>query len=413
MENARWHRYGKHLWVVVLWWGTGVLSARDVVAAAGGPAAVRAEWVAALDRIARPVMEGMATGRFRATMPIRAGERHRQDVAHLEAFGRTLAGIAPWLALPCDDTPEGRLRARYRGWALSGLDRCTKPGEPDRLNFASGNQPLVDAAFLAMALLRAPGVLWEPLAPEAKQRLASALASTRRIRPYASNWLLFPALVEAALWKLTGSCEMGPIERALERHQAWYLGDGTYGDGPQFHWDYYNSYVIQPALIEVLEVAREKGSPMASVLPEVIGRARRHAEVLERLISPEGTYPVIGRSSSYRFGAFHVLSMMALRRQLPDSTPPAAVREALGCVVRRSLAAEGTFDAAGWLQPGAVGHQPSIREHYISTGSLYLCLFGMVHLGLPETDRFWQDPAQDWTQKRIWAGRDIAADHAR
>lgn len=372
----------------------------------------REEMVAALDRIARPVMQGMATGTLRATLPIRKGEENRSHATHLEAFGRTLAGIAPWLNLPPDDTPEGKLRAQYRDWALKGLDRCTKPDSPDRLNFSEGSQPLVDAAFLAQALLRAPEVLWAPLSQDARDRLAKALMSTRNIKPYDSNWLLFSALVESALWKFTGSCEMKPIEYALTRHEAWFLGDGTYGDGPKFHWDYYNSYVIQPAILEVLEVAKEKQSPLAKALPVSVKRAQRHAGVLERLISPEGTFPVMGRSSSYRFGAFHLLSMMALRHQLPESVQPAAVREALRSVIRRTLAAPGTFDSNGWLQTGAVGHQPSIREHYISTGSLYLCLFGMLHLGLPESDPLWQAPAANWTQKRIWMGEDVPADHA-
>ena len=25
--------------------------------------------------------------------------------------------------------------------------------------------------------------------------------------------------------------------------QQWYKGDGVYGDGAMFHWDYYNSFV--------------------------------------------------------------------------------------------------------------------------------------------------------------------------
>lgn len=380
--------------------------------AAGAGLAARAELVAAMDRIARPVMEGMANGTLRATLPIRPGEEDRRRVTHLEAIGRTLAGIAPWLRLPCDATAEGRLRQQYREWALRGLTLCTQPDTPDRIDFTAGSQPLVDAAFLASALMRAPEVLWEPLSQEAKDRLVAGLRATRRIRPYDCNWLLFSALVESALWQFTGTCQLKPIEHALERHQAWYVGDGTYGDGSQFHWDYYNSYVIQPAMIEVLEVAKAKKSPLAAALPEVIRRAKRHAGVLERLISPEGTYPVLGRSSSYRFGAFHLLSLMALRHELPDSTSPGAVRDALGAVIKRSLAMPGTFDSGGWLQTGAVGHQPSIREHYISTGSLYLCLFGMVHLGLPPEDPLWQAAPADWTQKKIWSGQDVAADHA-
>jgi len=76
------------------------------------------------------------------------------------------------------------------------------------------------------------------------------------------------------------------------------------------------------------------------------------------------------------------------------------------------IEAPGTFDDHGWLQVGAVGFQPSIKEPYISTGSLYLCAEGLLELGLPPSDPFWTDPAQPWTQKRLWSGQDLSADHA-
>jgi hypothetical protein len=205
---------------------------------------------------------------------------------------------------------------------------------------------------------------------------------------------------------------VAPIEYALKKHEQWYVGDGTYGDGPDFHWDYYNSFVIQPALIAVLEVCRERKSPLGDQLPTVLARAKRYAEVQERMISPEGTFPVIGRSSAYRFGALQSLSLMALRRELPKGVEPAAVRGALAAVVRRMVDAPGTFDAGGWLRVGVVGYQPAVRESYISTGSLYLCLTGLLHLGLSADDPFWTSPARDWTQKRLWAGEDVPADHA-
>jgi hypothetical protein len=44
------------------------------------------------------------------------------------------------------------------------------------------------------------------------------------------------------------------VDYALRQHHQWYKGDGAYGDGPYFHWDYYNSFVIQPMLLDVLGV---------------------------------------------------------------------------------------------------------------------------------------------------------------
>lgn len=369
--------------------------------------------VKTLDRIARPVIQALANGKLKTRLPLGPGEESRKDYTCLEAFGRTLAGIAPWLALGPDATPEGQLRTEYIDLAGKALVSATDPKSPDFMNFSKGGQPLVDTAFLSLALLRAPDQLWKPLSTAQQADVMNALKSSRQLKPGENNWLLFTALVEAALWQFTGECQMPGIEHALERHEQWFVGDGTYGDGPNYHWDYYNSFVIQPALVAVLEVCKAKNSPLAAKLPVILARAQRYAEVQERLISPEGTFPVIGRSSAYRFGAFQTLSLVALRHELPKVIDPAAVRCALNAVVHRMIEPAGTFDADGWLQVGIAGHQTAVRESYISTGSLYLCLTGLLHLGLPATDPLWTAPAKDWTQKRLWAGENVPADHSK
>jgi hypothetical protein len=146
---------------------------------------------------------------------------------------------------------------------------------------------------------------------------------------------------------------------------------------------------------------------------EAVGaRAKRHAAIQERLISPEGTFPPVGRSIAYRFGALHLLAQSALRKDLPDGVSPAQVRAALTAVIRRSIEAPGTFDAAGFLRIGFCGAQAGIGERYISTGSLYLCSFGLLPLGLPATDPFWALPAEAWTAKKAWTGQPFPIDKA-
>ena len=368
--------------------------------------------VKVLTRVAEPVLTALAEGKLKEKLPRFAWEHDRTNYATLEAFGRTLAGIAPWLELGPDETPEGKLRAKFIDLSVKSLVNATDPHSPDFMNFTEGGQPLVDAAFLAHGLLRAPNQLWGRLNSQEQSNVIAALKSTRSIKPGESNWLLFSAMIEAALWHFTGDCDFERIKYAVDRHEKWYLGDGTYGDGAEFHWDYYNSYVIQPMLLEVVHVCAEKTNSLGELYPKILKRAQRYAEVQERMISPEGTFPVIGRSSAYRFGALQHLANMALLHELPRDLKPGAVRSALTTVVRRMIEAPGTFDAQGWLQVGAVGHQQSIRENYISVGSLYLCLTGLVDLGLPSNDPFWTAPAEPWTQKRIWSVEDIKADHA-
>ncbi|WP_432711005.1 DUF2264 domain-containing protein [Pedobacter sp.] len=373
--------------------------------------AERSYLVNSLVKIADPVLVALSKNELKKTMPVECVEgalEGRKQVTYLEAFGRLLSGMAPWLELGADDTPEGKLRQKYIRLALKGLDNATNPKAADYMNFNKGGQPLVDAAFLAQALLRAPTQLWDPLDQQTKTNIIRELKSSRVIRPYTSNWLLFSAMVEAALLKFDGAADQMRIDYAVKQHMQWYKGDGAYGDGENFHWDYYNSFVIQPMLIEILETTGNEKKLYA----EVLRRATRYSGVQERLISPDGTYPPIGRSLAYRFGAFQSLAQMALLKKLPSEVKPQQVRAALYTVIKKQLEAPGTFDEKGWLQIGFYGHQPSIGESYISTGSLYLCSQGFLILGLTPTDELWTGADEDWTQRKIWNGHAIPIDHS-
>ena len=366
----------------------------------------RSYWIAMLRRIAGPVLDNMAHGKLKAVMPVEArpGVKDRPEYTYLEALGRTLTGIAPWLELGED--PALCQTAR------DAIAQAVAPASPDYCNFERGQQPLVDAAFLAHAFLRAPFQLWMKLPPAAQGNVIAAMIKTRRIKPGQNNWLLFAAMVEAFLAKAGEQWDRPRVATALTAHAEWYKGDGVYGDGANFHWDYYNSFVIQPMMLDVLASFDKESPEWKALHSKQVQRSRRYAAIQERLISPEGTYPIIGRSIAYRMGAFQLLSQMALRKQLPDGVAPAQVRSALTAVMKRQMERPGTFDSKGWLQVGVAGHQPGLGENYISTGSLYLCCAVFCPLGLTASDEFWSAPAQPWTAKKLWDGVDAPADHA-
>jgi hypothetical protein len=373
----------------------------------------RTLWIATLRRIADPVLTNLAAGTLKARMPVeQAKGANRAAVTHLEAIGRLVAGIAPWLDLPADSTPEGALRARYADLTLRAVARAVDPASPDVMNFTRERQPLVDAAFLVHGFLRAPRALLAAVEPATKRHLVAALESTRTITPVFSNWLLFSAMVEAGLARLGAPWDRMRVDYAIRQHEQWYVGDGTYGDGPEFHWDYYNSFVIQPMLLDVLDVCGDEMPAWKDIKAKIEPRARRYAAVLERLIAPDGSFPPIGRSIAYRCGALQLLAQMALRKRLPDGVSPAQVRGALTAAIRRSLEPPGTFDSDGWLRIGLGGHQPGVGEPYISTGSLYLCSVAFLPLGLPPGDEFWAAPAQPWTSASAWSGIPFPIDHA-
>jgi hypothetical protein len=375
----------------------------------------REEWVRLVVKLADPVLTHLAAGTLHADMPVElsaTATAERRDYAHLEAVGRLLAGIAPWLELGEERSPEGAQRARLAGLARDGLRRAVDPSSPDFLNFTRGRQPLVDAAFLAHALVRAPVELLGKLDAGTRRNLAEALRSTRSIQPAISNWLLFSAMVEAGLCLMDEPWDRLRVDYAVRQHQQWYKGDGVYGDGPTLHMDYYNSFVIHPMLLDVLRVTSRKTDEWKAIEAEAVIRARRYAAIQERFVSPEGTFPPIGRSLAYRCGAFQLLGQMALRNDLPDGVRPAQVRGAMSAVIDRTMNAQSTFDSAGWLTVGFAGHQPKIGESYISSGSAYLCAVGFLPLGLSAADPFWTAPSEPWTAKALWRGMDLPTDHA-
>ena len=131
----------------------------------------RAFAVQTLTRVAGPVFSALAKEELKATLPRHDWERNRTNFAPLEAFGRSLAGIAPWLELGPDDSAEGKARAQFIELTLKSLAHATDPHSPDYLNFSRGGQPLVDTAFLALGLLRAPNQLWGRLDVQTRSNL--------------------------------------------------------------------------------------------------------------------------------------------------------------------------------------------------------------------------------------------------
>jgi hypothetical protein len=391
-----------------------VQSVAQTLSAASDQTDDRGYWLAVMERIATPVLENLSRHELKKRMPVEAANpADRARFAHLEAFGRLLAGIAPWLAVQGLDVSETRRRQKIIEWSQASLEAATDPGSPDFMNFHEGGQPLVDAAFMAEGILRAPAVLWQPLEPRVRRQIIEALKSSRAMgTPTNSNWVMFAAMVEAALHTMGEKTVEDRLEGCVRRMLGWYEGDGVYGDGEFFHFDYYNSFVIHPMLVDVLAVLQQKDTRFEPVYRKELNRARRYAEIQERLIAPDGTFPSVGRSTTYRFGALQALAQIALLRELPERVKPAQVRGAMTAVIRRMIEAPGTFDDHGWLRIGFCGHQPSLAESYISTGSLYLCSAALLPLGLPPADAFWSAPATRWTSQLLWSGASLPPDHA-
>lgn len=373
-----------------------------------------------LTRIADPVLSALSQGELRARFDPELSptwDGRDRNVAYLECFGRLISGLSPWLALPPDDTPEGRIRQRLTEQALQSYVNAVDPANPDYMGASKEGQTLVDSAYFTQALLRAPKALWEPLDARTKSRIVAEIKALRRVNPPYTNWLLFAAMNEAFLLSVGEDADPMRLNSAVRKIDEWYVGDGWIRDGSDFHFDYYASYVMHPMMIQVLEVMERLKAPfwkgdLTAWRSLAVRRAQRYSEILERFISPTGTFPPVGRSATYRTAAFQPLALLAWRKALPATLPEGQVRAALTAVHKAVFANPANFDAKGFLTLGLSGHQPDLADWYSNSGSMYIAAESFLALGLPAGDSFWTAPAQPWTQKKAFAGQGFPRDHA-
>lgn len=382
------------------------------------PPTERELWCKVLYQMSAPVLSNMSEGKLQENMLVELSptwDGRDKRVTYMECFGRLMAGLAPWLALPDDETVEGIQRKQLREWALKSYAHAVNPASGDYLLWRKEGQPLVDAAYIATSFLRAYDQLWMPLDSLTKQRYVEEFKQLRRVDPPYTNWLLFSASVETFLMKADAGADNYRINSALRKVEEWYVGDGWYSDGPGFAFDYYNSFVIHPMYVECLEVVTDRKQNWIaprSRYDVAVKRMQRFGTILERFISPEGTFPVFGRSITYRTGVLQPLALLSWRQQLPAELPNGQARAAMTAVISRMFSSGQNFNEKGFLTLGFNGSQPHISDWYTNNGSLYLASLAFLPLGLPANHPFWTDAPQAWTSKKAWGGEDFPKDHA-
>jgi len=380
----------------------------------------REYWCQEAYRMAQPVLENMAKGELQKNMKTEFSpsfDNRNRKVVYMETFGRLMAGIAPWLSLPDDDTPEGQQRKQLREWALASYKNSVDPQSPDYLCWGVAGQNLVDAAYIAESFIRAYDALWVPLDDVTKQRYITEFKKLRSIEPPYTNWFLFSSTIESFIAKAVGLREYDDfrVMMTIRKVEEWYVGDGWYADGPVFAFDYYSSYVFHAMYLETLQNMIDAKANTRLEYQKYYDRALKRAQkfsiILERFISPEGTFPVIGRSTPYRMAAMQPLALMAWYQKLPTDLSNGQVRAAMTQVMHRMYDQQQNYNDAGYLTIGFCGHQPETADWYTNNGSLYMTSLAFMPLGLAADHPFWTDKAEPWTQVKAWGGQPFPKDH--
>ena len=351
----------------------------------------RQYWCSLAYKMAQPVLENMAKGELQKNMQTEFSpsfDNRNKKVLYMECFGR--------------------LMASYKN--------AVDPQSPDYLCWGIGGQNLVDAAYIAESFLRAYDTLWMPLDEVTKQRYLKEFAKLRHIDPPYTNWLLFSSTIESFMAKAGGDFDEYRVNSACRKVEEWYVGDGWYADGPSFAFDYYSSYVFHPMYLETLQamVDAKVNSRLdyQKYYDRELKRCQKYSIILERFISPEGTFPAFGRSIPYRMATMQPLALMAWYQTLPKNLSNGQVRAALTKVLHRMFDQENNFNEKGYLSIGFCGNsQKNVADWYTNNGSLYMTTLAFMPLGLPADHPFWTDAAQPWTQVKAWNNQQFPKDH--
>ncbi len=389
---------------------------------------MRDQWLKILLKSITPVIDGFVNKNIKSTFPIHYSahlpkndvRRNHKAILIIELFCRTLLSSSFLFQ-------NHEFIHKYH---LNDLFEKTKTmitiGFSGYLEFnhpTIDHQIIVEMANVAYAFMKTP-FLWNSLDKNLQNQILYIMYySITQFKPHINNWLLFEAIIEIFLYKNQKIKTLHKTLLNLRIIESYYVGDGWYKDGPVFHMDFYNSYVILPFLITIYKELyllnyQNQGSLYKNVYNKSILKIQRQSEFLERLIGPNGSFPIFGRSAVYRTAIFHALVACACENALPHTLSYGQVRNGLNAVITHMFENNDLhiFDEHGFLTYGFSGFQPEIGDEYSNSGSLYFALLIFMPLGLDENHDFWKNDTRsmedEWSQKKLYSGKCINRDKA-
>jgi hypothetical protein len=293
----------------------------------------------------------------------------------LEGFARPLWGLVP-LALG---------GGRFDHWDLyrRGLENGSDPTHPEFWGWAETDQRMVEMAAVGFALAFLPDVVWEPLAPPARDRLVAWLDRINQHAPHANNWQFFRVLVNLGLARVGRPFDGRAQRESLDVLEGHWLGDGWYRDGELDHVDYYVAWAYH--VYGLLYAASGLGEPARAA--RFRERARRFAADFQHWFDPRGAAVPFGRSLTYRFaqGAFWGALVFADEEALPWGRIKGLYLRHL-----REWATHAIADRDGVLSVGYGYANLFASEPYNSAGSPYWAMKFFLALAAPEAHPFWR-----------------------
>ncbi|MFI1811961.1 DUF2264 domain-containing protein [Streptomyces sp. NPDC020422] len=351
----------------------------------------RAHWETTADRLLLAVRPHASPGGGLIDLPGPRPSRSGARSDGLEGYARTFLLAA--LRAAHGDDPHGHLD-RYAEGLAAGTREPGTEGPDAWPRLADTRQAFVESASVALALRLTRGRLWDRLDARVRERTVDWLLPALGPSPVDNNWWLFGLTVAGFLQDagIETDRAAATVDRALERIEKWYLGDGWYSDGDNRAFDHYNAWALHfyPVLHAHLSGDR-------ALLDRYGPRLRAQLDAHTRLFDANGAPLPYGRSLTYRFAAAAAPWLGALTGHTP-LTPGATRRLASGTL--RYFLDRGATDARGLLTLGWHGPYEPVLQTYSGPGSPYWASKGFLGLLLPADHPAWTDPEEPLPAER-------------
>ncbi|MDR1249988.1 MAG: DUF2264 domain-containing protein [Treponema sp.] len=364
------------------------------------PLKIRADVARSLEELLAPLSAHAAPGGCHLGS---AAALYPPKIARMEGWCRCLWGIAPFISGGGIWTDRDALRET--------LIRGVNPDDDAYWNGCSNrDQRLVEMAPLAMALILAPQVFWDPLDEHTRRNLYRWLSfiETRELPP--GNWHFFRLIVQTAFRKHGLPVNAEAEQESFDVVESCYRDEGWYQDGEGGYFDLYNPMGFHFYGLVLVALAEQMNSiaapaPIHGFAQRFRERAEKFAQSFALWFYKDGSMIPYGRSLAYRFAESSFFSACAFAGL---EVLPWGVMKGIALRNLRRWFSRPILDSGGILSVGYAYPNLIMADAYNSPGSPYWALKTYLTLALKEDHPFWQAeeaPASSKTAQKGGKGR--------
>lgn len=304
--------------------------------------------------------------------------------SRMEAMCRTMFLAGPLLKEEPDLTINGiKVGDYYRYQIASFLEKDSPLYLPIHRGRGHGGQKLVELGGLAVSLLMAPEVFWEPLPKETRDSLASVFKGYAEAGTIDMNWRFFNMCLMSFLHSQGYETNTTYLKELLDKNLKAYVGDGWYHDAPLF--DYYSMWAFQmygPLWAE--SYGKEYFPEEAN---QFLLNLRQIPKQYPYMFGRDGHMQMWGRSITYRMGAAIPLALTGL---LHDQTIDYGwMRRICSGALLQFLQNKDFMAEDNLPNLGFYGHFEDCLQHYSCRGSVFWMAKIFLSLYLPADNPYW------------------------